>query len=269
MELLRQLDQSYSPSITILKQLPTAAEMVETSCIRRPKTNISLIAYVTKVGISTVRKWTMSSREDSSVLGMTQSLGCAWKAVKKRNMSRRWYSAMRKQKFSRCRGPPRVVHVQHLGLQHLDGLLGLRRHPGHWVVSIRDHLGLVQDPVAHEVEEVLLAHPSVPIVDDVAAVHDLAKDVLQVIPGDLDRRGALEVVVQQGGGVAEIALVSRSSSPSMLKRAKDRLRLARMPVGGSLVSSIPLLRSSSRAMKRLLWAAEVRIMRMFRSYPLT
>ena len=55
----------------------------------------------------------------------------------------------------------------------------------------------------------------------------------------------------------------------MLKRAKDRLRFARMPVGGSLVSSIPLLRSSSRAMKRLLWAAEVRIMRMFRSYPLT
>mmetsp|Transcript_4517 Transcript_4517/g.13056 ORF Transcript_4517/g.13056 Transcript_4517/m.13056 type:complete len:563 (-) Transcript_4517:3771-5459(-) len=81
----------------------------------------------------------------------------------------------------------------------------LRRRPRELAVGVGDHLDLVQQLVAHEVEEVLRGHDPVPIVDDVAAVHDVAEDVAQVVPRDLHRRGPLEVVVQHLCRVPEIA----------------------------------------------------------------
>mmetsp|Transcript_9979 Transcript_9979/g.26011 ORF Transcript_9979/g.26011 Transcript_9979/m.26011 type:complete len:497 (+) Transcript_9979:380-1870(+) len=106
------------------------------------------------------------------------------------------------------------VHAEEEGrlrrhrLDVLDILLvgtGWRRGPRQFAIRIRDHLELIQKLVLHEIQQVLGAHDAVPIVHDVAAIHDVAEDVPQVVPRNLDRGRALKVVVQHLSGVAEIA----------------------------------------------------------------
>mmetsp|Transcript_44591 Transcript_44591/g.129031 ORF Transcript_44591/g.129031 Transcript_44591/m.129031 type:complete len:240 (-) Transcript_44591:2839-3558(-) len=81
----------------------------------------------------------------------------------------------------------------------------LWREPRELPLCIGDHLDLVQQLVPHEVQQVLPAHPPVPVVHDVPSVHDLAEDVAQVVPRDLHRRRPLQVVVQHLSRVAQIA----------------------------------------------------------------
>mmetsp|Transcript_25510 Transcript_25510/g.75968 ORF Transcript_25510/g.75968 Transcript_25510/m.75968 type:complete len:302 (-) Transcript_25510:4520-5425(-) len=108
---------------------------------------------------------------------------------------------------------------------------GLRRGPAQLAISIWDHLDLVQELVLHEVYEVGRAHPAVPVVHNVPSVHDLSEDVAQVIPGNLDRRGSLEVVVQdlcrvpqvtRGEGVHHVV----AHGPKLLALEHERMEVA-------------------------------------------
>ena len=72
----------------------------------------------------------------------------------------------------------------------------LRGHPRQLALGIGDHVNLIKQLIAHEVKQVLLGHPTIPVVHDVPAVHDLSEDVPQVVPWDLNSGRALQVVVQ-------------------------------------------------------------------------
>ena len=65
----------------------------------------------------------------------------------------------------------------------------------------------VEQLLAHVREQVGVAEPPIKVVGDVAAVHDLAEDVPQVVPRDL--RAVLEVVGRDCDAHAQVALVER------------------------------------------------------------
>mmetsp|Transcript_39708 Transcript_39708/g.62380 ORF Transcript_39708/g.62380 Transcript_39708/m.62380 type:complete len:213 (+) Transcript_39708:655-1293(+) len=63
-------------------------------------------------------------------------------------------------------------------------------------IRIRHQFHLVQDFVLHEVTQVFLTHSSIPVIHNVASIHDLTENVAQIFPWDFHRSGSLQVIVQ-------------------------------------------------------------------------
>mmetsp|Transcript_43098 Transcript_43098/g.100603 ORF Transcript_43098/g.100603 Transcript_43098/m.100603 type:complete len:237 (-) Transcript_43098:4370-5080(-) len=80
----------------------------------------------------------------------------------------------------------------------------LGRRPGQLALCIWNHVNLVQQLVPHEIQQVLLRHASIPIIHDMSSIHDLTKDVAQVVPWNLHRRRTFQVVVQHLGRVPQV-----------------------------------------------------------------
>jgi len=60
-----------------------------------------------------------------------------------------------------------------------------------------EELSLVEELVVHKVVKVSAAENSVPIIDNVASVHDLPENVFKIIPWNLSGRGiGLHIVVE-------------------------------------------------------------------------
>mmetsp|Transcript_10302 Transcript_10302/g.22116 ORF Transcript_10302/g.22116 Transcript_10302/m.22116 type:complete len:1096 (-) Transcript_10302:3570-6857(-) len=93
------------------------------------------------------------------------------------------------------RGHLLVQELQHLAV--VEGVGG-RDEAG-------EHLQALQQLLVHVLEQVCVGQAPVPVLNDVAAVHDLAKDVAQVIPWHLD--AGLQVVVGSLAAAQQVARI--------------------------------------------------------------
>ena len=91
---------------------------------------------------------------------------------------------------------------------NLGGALFPNKPRSSWEIwpscCIWDHVDLVKQLISHEIQQILLRHAAVPVIHNVPTIHDLAKDVSQVIPWNLHSWRSLQVVVQDLGWVPQI-----------------------------------------------------------------